>query len=150
MRCVKCVKCDKMKGQVATEALVIIGFILFLLIPFSFMLFSRINELKEGIIFQQTENAIDSVLSGVSSVYAIGPNSSAVIDVYFNKAIKEINITPGEKSEIVMSLDTSIGKIDFVRVFPSNVNGTIGAGEGMKKIKIVYSEKDETIYLSEK
>lgn len=140
------------KGQIALEAMIIIGFIFLLMIPLLYMLFSRALSIQDEFNSLEATRAMDALASTVSTVGVIGPNGTAVIQVTFPDNMENITIGdagPGTSSrEIVAVVSTTLGNIDIVRVVPYEVNGTINTKQGSHNLRITYYDTGLPIQIS--
>ena len=142
-------KRERLKGQVALESLIVVGFILLLMIPLLYTLYSRILSVQEELAVLEATRAADTIVTAVSTVGMGGPNGSATIDISLPPNVKNISIgatSVGKNPrEIIFTLDTTLGNIDVVRLTPYNVSGSIPIRQGKQTIKIVYYEDGRLI-----
>jgi len=140
------------RGQIALEAVIIIGFVFLLMLPLLYILFSRAISIQDEFRSMEVTRAVDTLASAVSTVGVIGPNGTAVIEVTFPDNLKNLTIGdvgPGTSSkEIVAVIGTMLGDIDIVRVVPYDVIGTISASQGRHSLRITYYEGGLPIQVS--
>lgn len=140
------------KGQIAFEAVIIIGFVFLLLIPLLYMLFSQSVDIQDEFRTLEVTRAMDTLTSTISTVGVIGPNGTAIVDITLPDNIQNISIgatSPQASShEIFMTVGTSLGTVDIVRVMPYNVSGSISTTSGMHRIVITYYDGSSVINVS--
>lgn len=141
------------KGQIAFEAIIIIGFVFLLMIPLLYILFSRTIAIQDEFRTIEVTRAMDTLTSTISTVGVIGPNGTATIDITIPDNVKNISIgatDPQSSSrEIFTKISTSLGDVDIVRVVPYDVTGTITTTSGKHKLVITYYEGSSKIIVSE-
>jgi len=140
------------KGQVALEALIVISFVLLLMTPLLYTLYKRALDVQEELRTLEAIRAADSIASVVAMVGMTGPNSSATLqislpDSVINATIGKINSKTSSR-EVVISIDTSVGQIDIVRLVPFNIAGGLSLNKGQQTLKIVYPESGLPIVVS--
>ena len=133
------------KGQVALETLIVVGFVLALMTPLLYMLYSRINEIQQEMFMLEATRAVDTIVTTVSTVGSIGPNGTATIELSFPPNMKNLSIggtQPNQQHEVVMVVSTNLGDIDIPRVLFFNVteSGLISRKSGTHKVTITYPD----------
>ena len=135
-------KCQR--GQIALEAVIIIGFVFLLMLPLLYILFSRAISIQDEFRTMEVTRALDTLASTVSTVGVIGPNGTAVVELILpdnvmNFTVGKVNEQTSER-EIVAVISTSLGDIDIVRMVPYAVNGSVSSLAGTHKLRVTYYE----------
>jgi len=135
-------KCQR--GQIALEAVIIIGFVFLLMLPLLYILFSRAVSIQDEFRTMEVTRALDTLASTVSTVGVIGPNGTAVVDIILpdnvlNLTVGKVNEQTNER-EIVAVVSTSLGDVDIVRMVPYAVNGNVSSLAGTHKLRVTYYE----------
>ncbi|VVB73575.1 Uncharacterised protein [uncultured archaeon] len=128
------------KGQVALEAVIIIGFVFLLMLPLLYVLFSRMISIQDEFRTMEVTRAIDTLASTVSTVGVIGPNGTASVDITLPDNVMQLSIGSTNPREIVAVVSTSLGNIDIVRVVPYAVTGSINSTQGTYRLRVTYYE----------
>ncbi|MEM2974237.1 MAG: hypothetical protein QW112_01240 [Candidatus Micrarchaeia archaeon] len=130
------------KGQISLETIIVVGFVLTLMAPLLYILYTRITELQQEILLLEAKRAVDMISNTISSVGVIGPNGTAVIEVTFPANMKNLTIGGPENREVVMVVSTTLGEIDIPRVLYFNITEAVEIPRkpGTHKIKVVYPE----------
>ena len=130
------------KGQVALETLIVIGFVLALMTPLLYMLYSRITEIQQEMFMLEATRAVDTIVTTVSTVGSIGPNGTATIELSFPPNMKNLTIGGTQPNEVVMVVSTNLGEIDIPRLlyFPVIESVAIPRKPGTYKVKITYPD----------
>lgn len=110
------------RGQIALETVIIIGFVLALMIPLIYMLYTRVNIIQENLRVLEAVRAMDSLSSAAATVGVLGPNGSASVDIVLPEGMINLSIGKTHPREMVLSLMTSLGDIDIVKMLPYNVS----------------------------
>ena len=138
----------QLRGQVAFETILIVGFIFLLLIPLLYILFSRSVSIQDEFKTIETSRALSTISSTITSVGVLGPNNSAVIEFTLPDNIKSLSIGSEDPREITAVVSTFLGDIHVVRVVPFDIESSIGNTElraGRSKIIVTYVEADGII-----
>ena len=135
-------KCQR--GQIALEAVIIIGFVFLLMLPLLYLLFSRAISIQDEFRTMEVTRALDTLASTVSTVGVIGPNGTAVVEITLpdnvrNLTVGKVNAQTNER-EIVAVISTSLGDIDIVRVVPYAVTGSVSSLAGTHQLRVTYYE----------
>jgi hypothetical protein len=137
------------RGQIALEAVIIIGFVLVLMIPLLYTLFSRVLSVNDELRMLEASRAVETISNTVSTVGVIGPNGTATIEVILPDNVRSLSIGQANNREITMVLSTTLGDIDITRMVIYNVTGAMGTRSGSHNIKITYFESGLPIVVSE-
>jgi hypothetical protein len=106
-----------MKGQVSTELLVIVGFVLLIFIPLLVLVYMKANDANQQIASYQAELAVSRLGSLANSIGSLGVNSEVVTDVYIPPNTIALSTNDaGRGSEIVLTLSTAQGQTELVEV----------------------------------
>ena len=131
-------KCQR--GQIALEAVIIIGFVFLLMLPLLYILFSRAISIQDEFRTMEVTRAVGTLASTVSTVGVIGPNGTAVVDITFPDNVQSLSIGSTNPREIVAVISTSLGDIDIVRVVPYAVTGSVSSLAGTHQLRVTYYE----------
>jgi hypothetical protein len=111
-----------MKGQVATETLVLAGFIIAFSVPIIFMLYAATNMRTEDVAIEQAGVTTKALVDEANELWVQGNGSARIVLVNFPDRLKNITV---EGREIVFTLDTSKGPVDIVAVGFGNMTDGI-------------------------
>ena len=122
-----------MKSQAATEYLLIIGFVTFVLSAIVILAYFYTGMSKAAVRQNQLQVAMQQIIRTSESVYYSGAPSQLPVSVYFPPGIKNITII---NKEIIVETETNSGVSK--RVFNSRVNmtGNVDFKEGTRTIII--------------
>jgi hypothetical protein len=139
-----------MKGQVSTELLVIVGFVLLVFIPLLVLVYMKANDSNQQIASYQAELAVSRLGSLANSVGSLGVDSEVITDVYIPpNTVSLATNDAGRGGEIVLTIETAQGQTELVEIVeypidtPGEVVGETTAG-GWVKIKITSTNPDGT------
>lgn len=121
----------KNRGQVSTEYLIIISFVVFVVLVTMGIAFFYSSEIRDTIKLNQLDSFSQKIASQAESVYYAGEPSKIIVNGYLPSGVNEIRIMG---NFIVFNISTSSG--ENVIAYKSNVNltGSLSNNEGMKKI----------------
>lgn len=138
------------KGQVAFETILIVGFIFLLLIPLLFILFNRAISIQDELATIETSRALFTISSAVDSVGVLGPNNSVIIEVSFPNNVKNISLGNDNQRELSAILQTSLGEIHIVKLTQFGVSPTQldSIKSGRYLFRITYPESGGNIEIS--
>ncbi len=102
----------RMRGQVSTELLVIIGFMLLLLIPLLLYSYGRVNVANEDIAVQKAEFAANRLASLSDSVGYLGGEAAIVEEFEMPPNLKGITVSG---HDIVFLVESSSGAKQIVK-----------------------------------
>ncbi|VVC03950.1 Uncharacterised protein [Candidatus Bilamarchaeum dharawalense] len=131
-----------MKGQVSTELLVIVGFVLLIFIPLLVLVYLKANDANQQIASYQAELAVSRLGSLANSIGSLGTSSEVITDVYVPPNTVSLSTNDaGRGGEIVLKIETGQGQTEIVEVvkYPIDGVGTIvdkTTAGGWVKIKI--------------
>ena len=121
------------RGQISTEYLILVGFIVFVVI--SLVGFAAIysSSARERIRFSNLATFANAIISNAEEVYYAGVPSKATITPYLPSGVGSIIIYP---NEIVFNVSASGGT--SIIGYTSNVplSGSISNSEGVKRIQV--------------
>lgn len=122
------------RGQISTEYLIIISFVMFVIITVVGIGVIYGAEIQETIRFSQLERFAHQTIDAAESVQYGGEPSRATVNAYLPSGIKEIQIIG---KEIFFNVTTQHG--DSRIAYPSAVEmtGIIDKNSGIKKLLIV-------------
>ncbi|HLC58148.1 MAG TPA: hypothetical protein VJH95_06245 [Candidatus Nanoarchaeia archaeon] len=121
------------KGQVATEYLVIIGFILVILVPITIIYFKYTGSTYDIVGGSKTGQIANEIVKAANEVYAFGEGSQKKIKMGFPDGIDNVGF---EKREIVFRFKDSKGRFsEIVEVADTDFAATtIPITPGQKEI----------------
>ncbi len=119
------------RGQISTEYMILIGFILFLVTSMIGMAFVYVLDIKDSVKFNQVEKFADKLISSAESVFYSGEPSKITINLYLPEGIENIQII---NQDVVFTISSNSGQ--NIIAYESNVpiQGTISPNPGLKKI----------------
>jgi len=135
------------RGQISSEYLIVVGFVVFLILSVVGVSFFYSNSINDRIKLNQVENFAVKIIENAESVFYLGEPSQVSISIYLPSGVEDIEIVnEGSGSSLVFTVETSSG--DIIRSFESNViiEGDLPATEGVKNIKIAAG--DDRVILS--
>jgi len=134
------------RGQISTEYLTIISFVIFVLISIMGIALFYISSIQSGARTNQVENCVNKIISIAESVFFSGAPSRATITCYLPESVKNISI---EENSIFISTESQSGisKRGFSSSVP--ISGDMDAFYGARKIKIQAGESSVYISLEE-
>lgn len=107
------------KGQLSTELLVIVAFVLLVFVPLLVMVYFKTNEANQQIASYQAELAVSRLASLANSVGSLGTDTSVETDVFVPPNtvwLKTVNSNSGQGSEISLEISTPQGDSEIVEV----------------------------------
>jgi len=121
------------RSQISFEYLIIMGFITFVIIGVLGIALFYSGGIKDKIKVTQMSDCANKIISTAESVFYSGSPSRATISCYLPEGIQNVTVY---ENELVFKLQTSTGK--STTSFKSNVqlDGSIMATPGLKKIKL--------------
>lgn len=130
------------RGQVSTEYLIVVGFVVFLVLGILGVAFFYTSITNDQIKVSQVSNLANKIVSSAESVFYAGEPSKLTITGYLPIGVNSFVIM---QNEIVVSLSTSSGVT--VMSFSSNVplSGNISSTEGVKRIEIKALQNEVSI-----
>jgi uncharacterized protein (UPF0333 family) len=122
---------SKKRGQISTEYMLVISFVIFIVLTALGIAFSYSSEIGDVIKLNQIESFSQKVVSQAESVYYAGEPSRTSVKAYLPDGINEIRILD---YYIVFNVSTSSGNTETA--FKSNVNitGSIRTNSGLRVI----------------
>jgi hypothetical protein len=129
-------KMSRKRGQVSTEYLVIVGFVVFLIIAVMGVGFLYSTQIADKIRTNQVRNFANKIVSGAEDVFYRGSPSRTQFTVYLPSGVQNLELVD---DSLVFNVTTSSG-VNTVS-FESDVPIQFGAeglsyGEGVKRIEI--------------
>lgn len=110
---------DIMRGQVASETLVLAGFVLAFFIPIALMLYATANMRSEDVAIEQAGVTTKALADEANELWVQGNGSERIVMVNYPDMLKNITVNG---REIVFTLDTSKGPVDVVAVGFGNMS----------------------------
>ena len=130
------------RGQISTEYLITVAFIVFLIISTLSVSLFYSDQTRERIRFNQLQNFANKLISGSESVFYSGEPSRATIVAYLPSGVHGIEIIG---NELVFNISSYSGtsRIAFTSNVP--IQGSISSSEGAKRISIV-AQADKVVW----
>jgi len=127
------------RGQISTEYLIVVGFVVFLVMGILGVAFFYTSITNDQIKVSQVSNLANKIISSAESVFYAGEPSKLTITGYMPIGVSSFEIMP---NEIVASISTSSGVSTIS--FTSNVPllGNVSSSEGVKRIEVL-AQQDE-------
>ena len=121
------------KGQIGTEYLILVGFIVFVLVTVLGLAVYYSSNVSDQIKFDQLQNFAIKIVSSAEQVFYAGEPSKVVINAYLPEGVESLEIL---SNDIVFNVSTSSGV--SVVAFKSDVplSGSLTATAGVKRISI--------------
>lgn len=132
---------ESKRGQISTEYLIVIGFVVFLVLGILGVAFFYTSVTNDQIKVSQVSNFANKIISSAESVFYAGEPSKLTLNGYLPIGVSSFEIMP---NEIVVSLSTSSGVTTMS--FTSNVplSGNISNIDGIKRIEVL-AQQDEVL-----
>ena len=129
-------------GQISTEYLIVVGFVVFLVLGILGVAFFYTSITNDQIKGSQVSNLANKIISSAESVFYAGEPSKLTITGYLPIGITRFEIAP---DEIVVSISTSSGITTMS--FTSNVplSGNVSHTDGVKRIEILAQQNEVLI-----
>jgi uncharacterized protein (UPF0333 family) len=130
------------KGQISTEYLIVVGFVVFLVLGILGVAFFYTSITNDQIKVSQVSNLANKIVSSAESVFYAGEPSKLTINGYLPVGVNRFDIN---SNEIVIGISTSSGIT--VMSFSSNVplSGSISPTNGVKRIEIIAGQNNVSI-----
>lgn len=121
------------RGQISTEYLIVISFVVFLVLTTLGIAFFYSAEIRDAIKFNQIESFSQKIISLSESIYYSGEPSKTVATAYLPEGVNSIDIS-GKSITFTVSSSSGLN----VLTFASNVEltGNISSSAGTKQIQI--------------
>jgi uncharacterized protein (UPF0333 family) len=133
----------KKRGQISTEYLILISFILFGVLTALGTAMVYSTQIKDSIKSSQIESFAKKTISQSERVFYSGEPAKSTFNAYLPKGVTEINIT---ENYMIITYETASGTT--VNAFPSNVNltgGSVSPNSGLKKITVTATSTNAII-----
>lgn len=121
------------KGQISTEYIILIAFLLTIIIPLGLYSLQMYQEQKDGLSLKQAERAGFLIINEAESIFYQGPPSMSNLKVYFPPNVFDIQI---DGRYMNIRLKTKDGIQDVLIPSKVNVTGSIEEYQGMHYINI--------------
>jgi hypothetical protein len=102
----------KLKAQVSTEILVLVGMVLVLLLPMLFYAHGKANVAKEDAAVQKAEFAAQRLASAVDSVGYLGGQTILVEEIEMPEYVTAFGV---QGKDVVFDMDSTTGKKQIVK-----------------------------------
>ncbi len=121
------------KGQISTEYIIVVSFIMFLIISTLGIAFFYADNISDRIKMDQVENYARKVISSSERIYYAGEPSKTTLNAFLPSGVKSIEVID---NSLIFDISTSTGanKISFT----ANVilDGNLSITEGTKRISL--------------
>lgn len=130
------------RGQISTEYLIVVGFVVFLVLGILGVAFFYTSITNDQIKVSQVSNLANKIISSSESVFYAGEPSKLTINGYMPIGVSSFEIM---SNEIVVSISTSSGVTTMS--FTSNVplSGSVSNTEGVKRIEVLAQQDEVSI-----
>ncbi len=121
------------RGQISVEYLIMVGFVIFLVMGILAAGLISTSQLKNRIIINQVNNAMNKIIQSAESVFYAGEPSRVKISIYLPSGVKSLSI---QNKTIIVQIQTDSG-VNIVSYSSAvTLEGSIPVSEGIKKIKL--------------
>lgn len=127
-----------MKGQAATEYLMIMGIALAILIPLFVFVQDYISDSKTDLRISAVKDSLQTLSDTSEMAYYQGYPAKITVNVFIPEGVVKTNIS--DKSFLI-TLQTPGGESDMVAVTDAPVNGSLPTKPGSYKIEVRALEK---------
>ncbi|MFH1209668.1 MAG: hypothetical protein V1663_02675 [archaeon] len=134
------------RGQVGTEFLIIVGFVIVVMVPITIMYLQYSGQSSDTVTASKVEHITNEIAAAASSVFAYGEGSQTKLTLDFPSNIKEIRFEGNEVIFIVInsqSLEQEIVQVTDVE-FMGNSNIYVMPGKKDIIVKAVYDPVSQT------
>lgn len=130
------------RGQISTEYLIVIGFVVFLVLGILAVAFFYTAGTSDQIKISQLTQFAQKITSSAETVFYAGEPSKVTFTAYLPAGVNLLDITP---TELIVSVSTTSGVATMS--FSSNVplSGSISTSEGVKRIEVIAQENNVAI-----
>ncbi|MBU2633877.1 MAG: hypothetical protein KJ674_01390 [Nanoarchaeota archaeon] len=122
------------KSQVATEYLIIVGFVIVILVPITIMYIRYGGESSDTVTASKIEHITNEIVAAANSVYAYGEGSQTKIEVDFPSNIKSIEFSG--KEVIFTFINSQNQEAEIVQIADIELEGEITLVPGNKQMII--------------
>src|SRR3989344_5132100 len=120
------------KCQVATEYIIIVGFVIVVLVPITILYIRYSSESSDSVTASKIEHITNEIATAADSVYAYGEGSQLKIEVDFPSNIKEIEFNG--KEVVFTVINSKNQEVEIVQVADIELEGNITVMPGKKEI----------------
>ncbi|MEK6915050.1 MAG: hypothetical protein AABW89_00730 [Nanoarchaeota archaeon] len=130
------------RGQISTEYLIVVGFVVFLVLGILGVAFFYTSITSDQIKISQVSSFMNKIISSAESVFYAGEPSKLTVTGYLPVGVNRLDIT---STEIIVGITTSSGVSTMS--FSSNVPliGNISHTEGVKRLEILAQQDEVSI-----
>lgn len=126
------------KGQIAVETLLVLAFLLALLIPVVYVLYATMRAREWSADAYSAHVAVARIADAAGKLAYGGGGARIVLSIYFPPSVVALT---ARGQELMLVLDTELGRIDVAVLAPVNVSATEPmAPRGMQRIALNFSE----------
>lgn len=121
------------KGQISTEYLIVVGFIVFVVLLILGAAFLYSSQIGDSMQTRQIEQFANKIISSAESVKYAGEPSKSTISVYLPSRVTGIQII-GKELVIDFTVSSGLNRVSYLSKV--QMNGTILSTSGIKRIRI--------------
>ncbi len=121
------------KGQISTEYVIVLAFVLFLIAGLLGIAFFYASEIKDALRLNQLERFAKKVTTTAESVFYAGEPSKTSITAYLPDGVYAVDVSP---YDLIFTVSTRSGVAKIAYTSSVALTGNISAGGGVKKIVI--------------
>ena len=133
---------NKKRGQISTEYLMIVSFVVFFIIVVSGIAFFYASEIRETIKFRQIESFSNKTTSLAESVYFSGEPSRTTMTGYLPEGVVNIEISG---NDIIYDVSAIGGEAKIAYSSSVALEGNITTNSGVKKLYLTARTNDVMI-----
>lgn len=120
------------RGQVSTELLVIVGFIVLLFIPLMVMIYFKSAQLNSDLGDIQSRLLVSKIAFAANSIGSMGSDNALKLEIYLPNSVKTLEFrSEGSGGEVLIN-STDGSQISQVTKFPFNAPQSYPGGVGYK------------------
>lgn len=136
----------KMKGQVSTELLVVVGFIVLLFIPLVLFAYYKTGELNAGIEAMQSRLLSTKLAFIANALGSLGDDNSLKVELALPERVRSVQFRElGAGGEVLVTMDDG-SEISQVTRFPFSSNESYAGGVDYK---LEFVSKNRTIFVTQ-
>lgn len=134
----------KRRGQISTEYLIIVGFVVFLVLSVLGIAFFYTSGIRDTVRHAQVETFVEKLISSAETVFFAGEPSQKEFIGYLPSGVNSIQLNG---KNVIINYTTSSGE-NFV-AFESDVEiqGTISSTSGIKKFELK-AQQDKVVIIN--
>ncbi len=119
------------KGQISTEYIVILGMVIFVLIP---IIYFATQTTTDTTRFNNADLAVKLIREAADRVYALGPGNKETVSITIPSGVNKFEVF---NKEISLQLQYHGGKSDFSLITNANLTGSLPQTSGTYTISLL-------------